>query len=187
MPVINCPGCNKPYKAPEVIPPNMACPHCRRLHTAASNRGDTFIPPGWLVVHDEYASQQIFELKPGKNTFGRKAGTSAANCQIDFGTQASDKYMSRLHCEVNVLPKEGQQGFDLLLRDLSTNGTFINARMDQKLFREVDEIYLSHEDVIQMGRTKLIVILGTRVTDIRAKAQDLLRTNFHETVIHFDV
>ncbi len=187
MPVIHCPACEKPFKAPEVIPPNMACPHCRRLYAQAKNPKQEYVPPGWLVVHDEYASKQIFELKAGKNTFGRKANTSSANFQIDFGTHPSDKYMSRLHCEVNVLPKEGQNGYDLLLKDLSTNGTLINARIDQKLFREVDEIYLKHEDVIQMGRTKLIVILGSKVTDIQAKVRELALTNYHETIIHFEV
>lgn len=189
MPIIKCKTCNNAFRIPEQLTGQVACPICRTPYTPEekSNEGGASKPPGWLIVHDEQTHHQILELRKGINTIGRKAGTSKASAQIDFGTRPVDKFMSRVHCEINCLPKpKGAAGFDLILKDLSTNGTVLNARKDQKLVKGIDEIYLKHEDVIQLGRTKLVVILGTHTDSIKQTAEDIARTSYHETVIDFN-
>jgi len=186
MAVVNCHSCGKAYRIPDAAPANVACPFCRVPYLSRDANQQAYVCPGWLIVHDEEAPQQIFEIKPGKNTIGRSAKTSGATIQIAFGNKQPDNYMSRVHCEINAIPKEKGKGFDLILTDLSTNGTLINARRDQKLYREIDEVYLANEYVIQMGRTKVVVFLGTHTDDIQKKAQELRTHNYHETIIHFE-
>ncbi|MCR9099004.1 MAG: FHA domain-containing protein [bacterium] len=188
MPIVKCKSCESSFRVKEELTSQVACPHCRTPYQPdnVSEEDSREKPPGWLIVHDEQTYHQIFELKNGKNTIGRKADSSKASVQIDFGNRPVDKFMSRVHCEINALPKAKGAGFDLILKDLSTNGTVLNARKDQKLVRGIDEIYLSHEDVIQLGRTKLVVILGDRTESIQQTAEDIAGTSYHETVINFN-
>ncbi|WP_282773635.1 FHA domain-containing protein [Phaeodactylibacter xiamenensis] len=188
MPVIKCKTCQASFRIPEALTSQVACPHCRTpYYPEGASEGQTLPkPPGWLIVHDEQTHHQILELRKGINTIGRKAGTSKASAQIDFGSRPVDKFMSRVHCEINALPKPKGAGFDLIIKDLSTNGTVLNARKDQKLVKGIDEIYLKHEDVIQLGRTKLVVILGTHTDSIKQTAEDIARTSYHETIIDFN-
>lgn len=188
MPIVKCVSCKSSYRIKDGQTAKVACPYCRTPYSSnqANIATNSLNPPGWLIVHDEQTYHQIFELQEGINAIGRKAETSKANIQIDFGNRPIDKLMSRVHCEIKVLPKVNGNGFDFLLKDLSSNGTVINARKDQKLFKDIDEIYLKHEDVIQMGRTKLVVIFGTRVESIEKTAEDIARTSYCETVINFN-
>ncbi len=181
MTVVRCSRCEKPFKVPDAPPPALGCPHCRHPYRPAAPE----VPPGWLIVHDEQTHQQVFRLRPGENTVGRKGTSSAATIQIDFGSAPPDQFMSRIHCRIRAIPDAPGKGYRLLLTDLSTNGTVITARSPLRLVKEIDEVYLSHRDVIQLGRTKVIVLLEADEAAVRKLAADIARSRYHETIIDF--
>jgi hypothetical protein len=183
MTVVHCTRCNKPFKVPDTPQPQLGCPHCRHPFRPEALAA----PPGWLIVHDEQTHLQVLEILPGDNTVGRKGASSQASIQIDFGNRPADHYMSRTHCRIRAVRKEDRDGYDLLLTDLSANGTFINARRQLRLVKGIDEIYLADRDVIQLGRTKVIVILEADEPTVRRLAQDIARSRYHETIIDFQV
>ncbi len=106
---------------------------------------------GWLVVHDENTKQQTFPLKTGVNIVGRKSVSKPCDVMIE----TNDKYMSRNHFAVEI--SLGPKGFNYLVYDVtSTNGTFINADINNKL-DQLDKVYLTDGDTIQAGRTKMVL------------------------------
>jgi len=90
-----------------------------------------------------------YPLIPGKNIIGREAAISIPG----------DRYISRLHCLVEVIEKNGEtlciltdDGSISESGEPSTNGTFHN---ENRLTR-YDKIYLTHGDKVRIGRTELV-------------------------------
>jgi len=99
----------------------------------------------------ETATKTEYKLKIGKNIIGRKADIS-----IDNG----DKYISRIHCLIEIIAKTGS--YDVILTDdgsisengePSSNGTFHNG----KRLTKFDKIYLENIDKIKIGHSDFII------------------------------
>jgi len=136
------------------------------------------IVPGWLVVHDENAPEQSFELKPGKNTVGRVSQQKPSDIMIE----TNDTFMSRCHFTLEVVPAP-KGHFDYILSDNnSANGTFLNADKNKRL-GETDQWYIKDGDTIQAGRTKIVLKTGESSGD-RAQAEKKVRqTDYSKTII----
>ncbi len=115
--------------------------------TEVGNMEDSYVR-GMLI---EKGSNKEHPLKRGNNIIGRRGDISVAN----------DRYMSKLHCliEMNV----ETWGVEFVLSDdgtatgkPSTNGTFIN---DKKI-SEYDKIVLKNNDTIKVGHTYFTVKLS---------------------------
>lgn len=160
--LIQCPKCKMRQKVkPEDLTPPKAPP-----------------PPGWLAIHDEHASDKVYTLIRGDNIFGRKPGNDPG-CHA---VEATDTYMSRKHCGIQVIDaQKGKSHF--LMQDLgSTNGTYVNA--EPRRYNPKDIIYLRDNDLIQMGRTKFIFIEYQPGRTAQSVFDELVNTSFRETVIN---
>lgn len=110
-----------------------------------------------LECKTDQGTTESLELPLGKHTVGR--GDKA-----DFGLQADDKYMSRVHFEVYLRwhPKAGSNGekqLNCIVKDAgSTNGTFLveNDGRSTSMHKH-DEVYLEHGQAIKAGKTEVTV------------------------------
>ena len=159
---------------------NLKCPNCKTQQKV--NQEDLAPPqkehpPGWLMVHDENVEDQVYTLIKGDNIFGRKPGTAPGCHAID----ATDTYLSRKHCGIQVVvTKAGKYRY--LMQDLkSTNGTFLNA--EPRKYNHKDIIYLRDNDLIQMGRTKFIFIKYEDGRTAKSVFDELAQTSFRNTVL----
>ena len=136
------------------------------------------VVPGWLVVHDENAPVQTFELKPGKNTVGRISQQKPSDIMIE----TSDTFMSRCHFTLEVIP--AQKGrFDYILSDnKSANGTFLNADKNKRL-SDTDQWYIKDGDTIQAGRTKIVLKTGESSGDRMQAEKKVKQTDYSKTII----
>jgi hypothetical protein len=143
--MIKCPGCQQVLVF--TIP--------QALRTSAPQADKTIISQGperHSAGHPrlcDIAGNIEYPLKPGKNIIGREAGISIAG----------DRYISRLHCLVEVVEKHSEtlciltdDGSISESGEPSTNGTFYN---ESRLTR-YDKIYLNHGDKVRIGRTELV-------------------------------
>lgn len=184
--IISCGNCGVSLKVdPAKLHPErplVKCPKCGGINRVRlpSPSGPAPLPAvaGWLVVHDEAAEVQTLELKPGENTVGRQSPTSNAHIQV----ATSDPYMSRSHATITIgMGKNGQPEY--LLRDAgSANGTFLNGDRESRL-SPYDEIYLSDGDVIQMGRTKLVLKTLKMASDAADARRQATSNDYQQTII----
>lgn len=129
----------------------------------------------WLVVHDEFTHQQTFQLKLGKNTIGRKSPSMPCSIMVD----TNDGYMSRNHLTIEVLRQN--EGYIFVIYDSqSTNGTFVNA---MKRLSPNDRILLSDGDILQLGRTKLVLKTSKSATNSNQASEQVSNTDFFRTVV----
>lgn len=177
MPEIQCPHCKTRLVAPERTP-KVRCHSCKNIIDVL------LVPLGWLVVHDEHAIPYTYPLKIGPNIIGRAAQNSDVDFQIEFLPQRDDREMSRRHCEVNVVDNTNQRTYNFLLRDLSKNGTILNADQRNLLYKELDIIYLKHDDVIQLSKTKLVLQLYPQVKSQEDAERRVRRTGYSQTIIY---
>lgn len=136
------------------------------------------VVPGWLVVHDENAPVQTFELKPGKNTVGRISQQKPSDIMIE----TNDTFMSRCHFTLEVIPAPKGR-FDFILSDnKSANGTFLNADKNKRL-SETDQWYIKDGDTIQAGRTKIVLKTGESSGDRMQAEKKVKQTDYSKTII----
>jgi hypothetical protein len=134
--------------------------------------------PGWLVVHDENAPVQTFELKPGKVTIGRISEQKPSVIMID----TNDTYLSRCHLTIEVLSTV-RGDFEFLLYDnKSVNGTFLLGDKSKKL-SDTDQVYLNDGDTIQAGRTKLVLKTKKTVSSPQQAEKTVIQTDYSKTII----
>ncbi len=156
------------------------CPKCKvrqKIKKEDLQMNQKEHPPGWLMIHDENVEDQVYTLIKGDNVFGRKPGTGPGCHTID----ATDTYLSRKHCGIQVV--ENKVGkLQYLMQDLkSTNGTFLNA--EPRKYNHKDIIYLRDNDLIQMGRTKFIFIKYEDGRTAKSVFDELAQTSFRNTVL----
>lgn len=92
---------------------------------------------------------RLYQLSPGPNTVGRRAQTSSAKIQIDV---PEDKYFSRTHAVINVIPLPGGGVKASISEANNKNPIFVKG---QPLLKG-DQLILSEGDEIRMGNTSLI-------------------------------
>ena len=134
--------------------------------------------PGWLVVHDENAKPQTYELKASKNTIGRLNNSKPCDIMID----TKDSYMSRNHFIIEVEPN-AKGGFTYSISDPgSLNGTLINADRSKRLSPN-DILYLVDGDVIQAGRTKIVLKTPKTSKSAGEAEKTVVKTDYTKTII----
>jgi len=131
----------------------------------------------WLVVHTEDKNHDSFPLFEGKNTIGRE------NAEIPI---ESDKYISRFHCCIEIIPKKRR--ISIILMDdgslsngkASTNGTFHNADINR--LSTYDQVYLDDGDTIQVGQTKLVLKL-IKSAPLNTIINEVSKSDYLKTII----
>jgi pSer/pThr/pTyr-binding forkhead associated (FHA) protein len=132
---------------------------------------------GWIIVHDEHTQSQTFSLQIGQNIIGRKSESKPCHIMID----TTDSYMSRNHCVLEV--KQKGHRYEYLISDIgSTNGTFINADKSKRL-KKGDVIFLKDGDVIQIGRTKVVLKTPDFAHDAHSAYTQVSNSDFSATII----
>lgn len=148
------------------------CPACRTIFKPYelfykeaeedSNSKPTIIiedktePKGWLIVHDENAPSQTFDLFPGINGCGRNPEKTGNIVKII----TNDLTMGRNHFRIEVISLKGTWCF--ILKDCeSLNHTYIDTQRlegftrEMKKLRKEEEFYIEDGAIIQAGRTKI--------------------------------
>ena len=133
---------------------------------------------GWLVVHDETVKPQSFDLKPGKNSIGRRS-----SMDVDIAIETDDMTMSRQHCVIEVNLNERTEEYSFCINDFkSTNGTVLNGQIERKL-HEHDQIYLSDGDTFQLGMTKIVFRKNNDAKQKSAIVKEVLDQPYMPTVV----
>lgn len=141
----------------------------------ASQKGQ----PGWLVIHDERTDTETFPLREGINRIGRRANDTPRDVNIIINTR--DTYISRQHCEIEVRHISNRNEYEYILSDrTSLNGTYVNAG---KRLARGQFVPLRDGDTVQIGRTKLVLVLPSSASSAKG-AQDKVRsTDYFHTII----
>lgn len=155
---ITCPNCGAilDVKNPSnLVARDINCPNpaCKALLHVSFDDGETILADkkemkdivGMIV----YNSQKL-PLQEGKNTIGRKDSKNTAS----IGIETSDKGMSRLHCQLDVIRLNNGKVKPVLsdLRDqekIELKPIFIN----DEAMTSFDKIVLDDGDYIKLGNT----------------------------------
>ncbi|MCB0516611.1 MAG: FHA domain-containing protein [Chitinophagales bacterium] len=139
------------------------------------------IVAGWLVVHTENKASHSFELFEGTNIIGRSDKNRPADISIE-----KDKYISRVHCGIEVR-KDFLHRFVYILKDdgevsgkPSTNGCFVNG-IDERLPKE-QVVYLRDGDIIQVGETKLVFKDTYKSENLNDAATSVINMDYIKTI-----
>lgn len=123
----------------------------------------------WLVIHDEATASETFSLRAGLNRIGRESQNTPHDVNIMIRT--NDTYMSREHCEIDARWNVHNSSYEFILTDKkSKNGTYVNGG---KKLSSQSAIRLKDRDTIQIGRTKMVLVLPSSTLD-RQQASDLV-------------
>ncbi|MCB0657847.1 MAG: FHA domain-containing protein [Saprospiraceae bacterium] len=153
---------------------NTPRPASRSAQFRPDIKGDV----GWLVIHDENTDTATFNLQVGVNKIGRKSQNSLKD--INISIVSGDKYMSRHHCDLEVRWLATHKIYQYMITDRnSTNGTFVNGTR----LLQTDLIKLKDGDVIQIGRTKVVLKLPSTVQNSREAENWVRRTDHYRTII----
>ncbi len=164
--------------------PLVKCPKCGGVNRIKLPETSSVSAPsanevwGWLVVHDEAAASKTFDLRLGKQVIGRISFSNPADIMIE----TADKYMSRSHCVIEVsLSKTGTPAF-VLSDPGSANGTFLNENADSRL-SPYDQVYLNDGDVIQIGRTQVVLKTRKLADNQQAAEKAVANNDYLKTII----
>lgn len=160
---IQCPSCGLVMAinfSPAVLQKTLVCPNCHtsrkvaeyllyREPTIKNNEGSTQVVRSALPKQaqlTDLSTGRSYSLQQGKNTLGRKAGTSDASVQIE----TTDSFMSRNHIGIDV---ENQNGgiYCVLYNTRNRNKTLVNGNRVE----EGDRIELQNGTIITLGNTQL--------------------------------
>lgn len=135
--------------------------------------------PGWLIVHDELTEYQSFPLRLGLNFVGRLAATTPP--EVSIRIQTKDMFMSRKHCQILVKQRSPESPFEYLISDeTSKNHTFVNGGKTK--LAPGDELYLSDNETIQIGHTKLVLRTLEKAKS-REEAENAVRNRAYDKTI----
>ena len=141
---------------------------------------------GWLVVRDEKTAIQTFQLREGINRIGRLKPTTPAH--VNIGIKTNDDYMSRYHCDLEVVWNRQAKRYDYVVSDkaygnksVSTNGTYVNAA--SRRLSPIDEKNVKDGDTIQIGETKLVLKTASSARDAREAERKVKELDYSKTVI----
>lgn len=138
----------------------------------------------WLVVHDEQAAPQTYDLIVGKNRCGKEPNGDGNKVMI----KSNDPYMSRQHFEIEVVESNGRYSF--VLKDTkSTNRTHIDTKVLSEFERHIrplangEEIYIEDGALIQAGLTKIYFKVASNLVSRDAVATKIQNQKYTKTVI----
>lgn len=182
--IITCPICKKdfaPYNLKEGIVKKKDISGNDTKILMESN-----VPVGWLIVHDEKAPSQTYDLYLGKQTIGRRKEDENIKEHICITT--TDEYMSRYHFEIVVTIKNNQ--YQYILKDLnSKNGTFIDIKRlgdfkrEMRAIKNNEEIYITDDALIRAGETN-ILFKSAEISGNKTNATNIVKQQeFTQTII----
>lgn len=195
--IVTCTNCKANLPVPDVVfkhsIPKITCPQCKMsfkpviagekktIKTVVVNKAK-FLPVAWLIVHDEQAPVQTFEIMPGKYIVGRKSDSRPCDIMID----TKDMTMSRNHFTIEAIEKDGFLSCWLSDKN-SSNHTFINSTSlkDAKAeLKNTDEFFLGDGDLIQAGQTKIVFKRKSGDTvNAKAATQVIIKSEYAKTVL----
>lgn len=185
--IVACKNCKAKLPVPDVVfkhsIPKITCPKCKISFKPELEKGketkktelvgkSKYLPIAWLIVHDEQAAVQTFEIKSGKYTVGRKSNSRPCDIMIETG----DMTMSRNHFTIEAVEKDGFLTCWLSDQN-SSNNTYINSNFlkDKKTeLKNADEYFLGDGDVIQAGQTKIV---------FKRKSNDVMTKNIATEIV----
>jgi len=148
--------------------------------TSSTNKSRSQIPTtnlavAWLVRHTEMMQIKSFELVEGINTIGRDR-QFFLNIVLD-----DDPYISRHHAVIEIVKSSVIKVFisDGMGSKPSKNGIYLNGnprRIEKKT-------PIQHNDTIQIGNTKLVLILPINDTSISILEKEVDESEYMKTVI----
>ena len=190
---ITCGKCKKKFEAGAEMAMKQGpvfiyfkCVYCGKIVTvkkaqnseALQSKNSDMEITGWLIVHDETAEPQSFDLKIGKNSIGRKS-----SLDVDIAIATDDMTMSRQHCVIEVNINERTEKYSFCINDFkSTNGTILNGQVERKL-HEHDLIYLADGDIFQLGMTKIVFKENSNKNQKAAVVKEVLKQPYMPTVV----
>ena len=119
------------------------------IHITKKEEGSTQVVRGALPKQaqlTDLSTGRSYSLQLGKNTLGRKAGTSDASVQIE----TTDSYMSRNHIGIDLESRNGGI-YCVLYNTRNRNKTLVNGNRVE----EGDRIELQNGTIITLGNTQL--------------------------------
>jgi len=141
---------------------------------SAGNPAET---SAWLVRHTENQPTKVYPLYPGRNVVGRAVQPFAKTILIE-----DDFYISNIH---TVLEVQSVNPLRILVTDdafsnhgkPSRNGTYING--SEK--RIVSPTYITENDTVQIGYTKLLVRLNNAT--VQKLVREVENSEYMKTVV----
>ena len=142
------------------------------------------VAKAWLIVHDEQAAPQTYDLIVGMNRCGKEPNGNGNKVLI----KSNDPYMSRQHFEIEVV--EGNGRYSFVLKDTkSTNRTHIDTKVLSDFERHIrplangEEIYIEDGALIQAGLTKIYFKVASNLISRDVVATKIQNQKYTKTVI----
>ncbi|MEO1050121.1 MAG: FHA domain-containing protein [Bacteroidota bacterium] len=144
---------------PGILKPVQASHTPERVHTPSE--------AGWLIVHTEGKSSDIFDLMTGSYVIGRSSGASKPDIALN-----EDEHISRSHLVLKV------ESGTFIISDSkpSMNGTYVNG--DPNRIDQGDLVRIQDGDTVQIGLTKLVLKTASVAGD-KANAQRQVKAMPH--------
>lgn len=192
--IIKCPQCKALLPVPDASfkfgLPKIACPQCKISFVPIVEKSvleKTEIitkrqiePTAWLIVHDEKAPLQTFELVSGNYIIGRKSDSKPCDIMVE----TMDMTMSRNHFVVEAIINKGFSFYKLSDCE-STNHTFVNSKSLQEALAIDNEKYsLKDGDIIQAGQTKVEFKIKSAIVNSALEATKIItQKGYAKTVL----
>lgn len=183
---VKCPSCKKMFKPFNNLPQSLKDEILNtQKKDCYDNRPDTEKKAvGWLIVHDEKTHTQTYDLHEGKQLIGRKSNSRPCDVMIE----TSDTYMSRNHFIIEVI--NNRKCFQYVLKDAqATNRTYVEADVHSGFVKKIrplskdEEVYIKDGDIIQAGKTKIILKTPKSVSNREMATQIVTNQDIAKTVI----
>ena len=143
---------------------------------------------GWLVVHDENAKSQTYDLHLGRQLVGRVSQEFPSDIMIE----TTDQHMHREHFYI-VIKKNGRGQYSYLLethpRSFKGNGTFIDTKRLSEFERQLKRlslgelIYMEDGALIQAGNTKMFLKTKAAVLNKQDATRIVTQQKYTKTIL----
>lgn len=183
---VKCPSCKKMFKPfnnlPQYLKDEILNTQKTDCDDSRPNKRDSAL--GWLIVHDEKTHTQTYDLYEGVQTIGRKSNSRPCDVMIE----TADNYMSRNHFIIEVINNRGC--FHYVLKDAqATNRTYVEVDVLSEFIKKLrplnkdEEVYIEDGDIIQAGKTKIILKTPKSVPNREIATQIVTNQDIAKTVI----
>jgi hypothetical protein len=194
--IIKCPHCKVLLPVPDasfkIGLPKLTCPQCKTSFVPEIQNGKSLVGStdvivqkpvesiAWLIVHDEQAPVQTFDIVRGNYVIGRKSASRPCAIMVE----TNDMTMSRNHFIIEAMP--GKEESLYKLSDFqSTNNTFVNEKSLQEASMKNNGKYtLRDGDIIQAGKTKIeFRIKSADIKSVLEATKIITRRGYAKTVL----
>ena len=199
---VKCPSCKRMFKPFETLSKvqqqEILAKRKKEIQTNSNNEetevcgskqpSDHSEVVGWLVVHDEKAKPQSYDLHLGRQLVGRVSLQFPCDIMID----TKDQYMHREHFYI-VVKKNGQCQCSYWIethpRSSKGNGTFVDTKRLSEFERQLkrlalgEQIYLEDGALIQAGETKIFLKTKATVSNKQDATRIVTQQKYTKTII----